>query len=418
MSKLAHILCVSVCALSLPYLSADDPSASLPMLPELFPEIPALQADLIPTPQVIPSPTTAVKAKEKALTKAQTDAPFSPFTGKIKGKKVRLRLRPDLDSRIIKELNKNDFVSVVGEKGDFWAVEAPLHFKAYVFRGFILDNVVEANHVNVRLEPSLEAPIIAHLNAGDRVDAIISALNNKWCEINAPANTCFYVAKEFVSFAGGPEVKKQMDKRREAGEELLETTSLLAKAELQKPFEQIDFNRVTHSYNTVINDFDEFPDLAEMSSEALAHFQEVYLQKRIAHLEKQPTPAAAEEMASAKKSSELLKSLTERMKMWQPVEEALFLAWANFNEEKNLQHFYEEQKMAAEKITGIIDPYLAPVKCKPGDFIIREGDLPIGYLYSTQINLDSLCGKRATLIVAPRPNNNFAFPAYYVLGVE
>ena len=122
-------------------------------------------------------------------------------------------------------------------------------------------------------------------------------------------------------------------------------------------------------------------------------------------------------MATAKKS-ELLKSLTERMKMWQPVEEALYLTWANFNEEKNLQQFYEEQKLAAEKLSGVVESYLTPVKCKPGDFLLRDGDLPIGYLYSTSINLDSLVGKRATLIVAPRPNNNFAFPAYYVIGVE
>lgn len=414
MSKLVRFFCISVCAFSLP-LSADDPSAGLPMMPELLPEMPALQADLIPTPQIIPSPVTMSKPKEKSLTKAQTDAPFSPFTGKVKGKKVRLRLRPDLDSRIIKELNKNDLVSVVGEKGDFWAVEPPMHFKAYVFRGFILDNVVEANHVNVRLEPSLESPIIGHLNAGDRVDAIIAALNNKWCEITVPSGSCFYVAKELVTFAGGPEMKKQMDKRREAGEELLETTTSLAKGELHKPFEHIDFNRVTHSYNTIINDFDEFTDLVEQSSEALAHFQEVYLQKRITHLEKQPQ--VAEEVATAKKS-ELLKSFTERMKMWQPIEEALYLSWANFNEERNLQQFYEEQKLAAEKLTGIVESYLTPVKCKPGDFLLRDGDLPIGYLYSTSINLDSLVGKRATLIVAPRPNNNFAFPAYYVLSVE
>ena len=57
-------------------------------------------------------------------------------------------------------------------------------------------------------------------------------------------------------------------------------------------------------------------------------------------------------------------------------------------------------------------------EAKPGDFVLRDGDLPIGYLYSTQVNLDSLVGKRATLIVTPRPNNNFAFPAYYVLSVE
>ena len=133
-------------------------------------------------------------------------------------------------------------------------------------------------------------------------------------------------------------------------------------------------------------------------------------------------PAAQEALAveatPKKETSEVLKHLTDRMKMWEPIEEALYLSWANFSVKKNIDQFYEEQKVAAETITGIIDPYISPVKSKPGDFILRNGDVPVAYVYSTQVNLQSLVGKRATLVVSPRPNNNFAFPAYYVLDVE
>jgi len=45
-------------------------------------------------------------------------------------------------------------------------------------------------------------------------------------------------------------------------------------------------------------------------------------------------------------------------------------------------------------------------------------DLGVAYLYSTQVNLEDFVGKRVTLLVSPRPNNNFAFPAYYVFEVE
>jgi hypothetical protein len=58
------------------------------------------------------------------------------------------------------------------------------------------------------------------------------------------------------------------------------------------------------------------------------------------------------------------------------------------------------------------------VKNKPGDFILRNKDIPVGYVYSTIVNLQSLVGKNVRLIAAPRPNNNFAFKAYYVLAAE
>ncbi|NDE82278.1 MAG: hypothetical protein EB051_01510 [Chlamydiia bacterium] len=72
--------------------------------------------------------------------------------------------------------------------------------------------------------------------------------------------------------------------------------------------------------------------------------------------------------------------------------------------------------MASTEISGIVEPYTAPVKCKPGDFIIRDKDLPVAYIYSTQINLQNLVGQKVTLKGVARPNNNFAFPAYFILS--
>jgi hypothetical protein len=110
MSKFVNSLCASLCVFSFVYLSADEPS--LPVFSEIMPEIssfssplPTLQQEAIPIAEVIPAPVAPKTQPRVAAHKAET--PFSPFTGKIKGRKVRLRLRPDLDSRIIKELNKN-----------------------------------------------------------------------------------------------------------------------------------------------------------------------------------------------------------------------------------------------------------------------------------------------------------------------
>jgi hypothetical protein len=50
--------------------------------------------------------------------------------------------------------------------------------------------------------------------------------------------------------------------------------------------------------------------------------------------------------------------------------------------------------------------------------MLLNGNIPVAYLYSTQVNLNTLLGKQVNLQVSPRYNNNFAFPAYFVLGVE
>lgn len=100
---------------------------------------------------------------------------------------------------------------------------------------------------------------------------------------------------------------------------------------------------------------------------------------------------------------------TDKMKMWEHVEEALFLTWTNMNYNKNMQDYYQEQQITANVISGIVEAYNSAVKNKPGDFILRDKDIPVAYVYSTIVNLQDLVGKRVSLVATPRPNNNFAF---------
>lgn len=410
MSKHSLYFCISLCA-ALASLSADELILSPEGTSAELPLSPPVQAAAEKAVQKPAQPTAAPVFK-------LPEVPFSPFTGKIKAKKVRLRLAPDLDSHVVRELTKSDLVSVVGEKGDFWAVEPPAGLKAYVFRSFILDNVVEANRVNVRLEPSLDAPIIAHLNAGDKVNGTQSPLNNKWLEIKAPASTRCYVAKNLVEFAGGPEVKAQMDKRRNTAEQLFLTTSLLTAAELNKPFEKIEIDHLSRNYKTVIQDYADFPEFVDKAQESLTQLQEAYLQKRIAFLEAKNTPRSSKETIEKEDAGIVAENATDKMKLWEPIEEAMYLTWAHVNESKDMNEYYEEQKLAAVAVSGILEAYTACVKNKPGDFIVRDKGLPVAYVYSTHVNLQNLVGKKVNLTCAARPNNNFAFPAYTVLSAE
>lgn len=360
--------------------------------------------------------------------KIQEVAPkiYKSFTGRILGSNVRLRTAPDVESPIVKEIPKGDLFVVVGEDHDFYAVQPPSDLKAYIFRSFVLDNIVEGNRVNIRLEPDLESPIISHMSSGSRIDGKISDKNNKWLEITPPQSTQFYVAKEFVEFAGGPEYKISYDRRLSTLKQLKESALLLTQSELRKPFEEMDVTRIVKNYQTIIDDYSEFKNDVEEAKQLLNNVQETFLQRKIAYLE-----AKASRMINTHKRNENKKALaqketekeeemsaTDRMLIWEPVEEALFKTWLSMHHAKSFDDYYVDQKLKSFSITGILEAYVDPVKNKPGDYILKDNSLPIAYVYSTHINLDDYVGKRVNLHVTERSNNNFAFPAFFVLDAD
>lgn len=435
MYKLANIICTSLCAISLNQAFADDvgfipeheislsspldanePMTTFAPSDTSFSETHAATTNDFAAPLSVQAPVAPVAAKKEA----PKQVPVKPFTGKVKAKKLHMRAGASLESTVVKDLGRGELVSIVGEKGDFYAVEAPNGFKAYVFRSYILDNVVEGNKVNVRLKPTVDSPVLTHLNSGDRVSGTVCSTNNKWMEIALPSHVNFYVAKQYVENVGSPDIKAKYDARRRVAEETLESAQYLGKVEFEKGFPEIDFEKVTHNYQTVINDYAEFAELATVAKEELSALQERYIEKRLAYAETKPNALEEDTLSvqGASSASALFTAITDKMKLWEPIEESLYLSWSSINESRTLDEYYADQKLAATPITGILEPYTAPVKCKPGDFIIRDKDLPVAYVYSTQINLQSLIGKKVTLMGAPRPNNNFAFPAYFVLSAE
>ena len=366
--------------------------------------------------------TTAPVKNKPTVAESTKASPFKPFTGKIIGSHVRMRISPDLDSNIISELGKDDYIVVSGEKGDFYAVQPPSEIKAFIFRGFIIDNVVEGDHVNIRLFPDRDAPIIGHYSTGKVVNGSISEKNNKWLEISAPPETQFYIAKEFIEHVGSPELKGVHDKRKATVVQLFESANFLTQSELRKPFNEIDIERITHNYETIVGDYPEFSHYVQQASKSLAQVKEDYLHKKIAFLETKASKMGHQiQMDEIKQVSYLTTesiSSTDRMKIWEPIEESLYLTWSSMHHAKTMHDYYAEQKLKCRTISGILEAYKEPVKNKPGDYILKDKDTLVSFLYSTHVNLEDLVGKRVTLNVIQRPNNNFAFPAYYVLDAE
>lgn len=395
--------------------------------------------------------------------------PIANFTGKVTKNKVRMRQQPNIESPIIKELAKDELLIVTGESDDFYAVKPTHDLKAYVFRTYVLDNVVEGNHVNVRLEPNLESPVVVQLNSGDRVDGIISPLNSKWLEISIPEDTHFFVAKEYLDKVGDANYLSTLERRREEVNKLLNSTYLASQSELQKSYEEIDIDSSIDSLNKVIRNYTDFPEQVARAKELLNLLQDTYLQKKITYLESKAQPGSPQQILSTAKDAQRMAELNDqqnrfeklqqtqkpmpiehqaevappsvvtnapvapmtppanvnknlplaRLSVWMPVEQAIYECWLEENGQVTQEEFYEKQKETATMIKGIVEPYTRNIKNKPGDYVLLNSSrTPVAYLYSTQVDLQPFVGMEVTVSGVSRPNNHFAFPAYFVLSVD
>jgi hypothetical protein len=370
------------------------------------------------------------QAKAAPEAPAKTKASFAAFTGKITRNKVRLRLQPTLEGPILRELNSGDLIVITGETEEFYAVEPPADVKGYIFRTFVLDGVVEGNHVNVRLEPDLNAPVIAQMNSGDRVmDGSIYSKDKKWIEFTPPSSTRFYVAKELVKRVGDRSYMATLQRRHNEVVGLLSSASQSIPNELQKSFEQINIDEINRKLNTVINQYGDFKEESARAKEMLASLQDAYLKKKIAYMENrlqnQPPPQQIQMMQPMDvKISEVslpANALTAKMTAWQSVESRIYEAWASQGHPNaSMDDFYNQQGREGVVLQGIVEPYDRIFRNKPGDYLLvnQSNHMPIAYIYSTRMNLQPLLGQVVSLRVSPRDNHNFAFPAYFVLGIE
>lgn len=421
-----------------------------------------LSLTIIPLSAEQTLPTTTTSPIQPQATTLPTTQPikqqkptFEAFTGKITKNRVRLRLLPNLDGNIVKELDQNSLVVVIDETEDFYVIEPSADIKAYVFRTYIIDNTVEGSHVNVRLKPDMDAPILTQLNSGDHITGNIDPSNNKWFEISVPKSVNFYVAKDYVQKIGDRSFMAKQEKRLIEVNKLLNDTQMLSQSELTKPFDQINLEAISANYQKILQQYADFPDQVSRAKESLESLQNTYNQKKLAYLEKhremsvelknkneklsaelknqqsqlqklkqqlQQASVTANQNIVEKpsKSSDTVKAMPQKMAAWLQTEQNFYETSIAGSNQGSLSQFYVEQKKSAIQLKGVLETYNRPVKNKPGDYILvnSESNIPIAFLYSTLVNLQDWIGQEVTLIVSPRPNNNFAFPAYFVLGVE
>lgn len=359
----------------------------------------------------------------------QTHAPkhFESFTGKITGHNVRMRLQPSLDAQVFKELDRDDLVLVSGIVDDFYACMPPKGLKGYIFRTYVLDGVVEGTNVFVRLGPDRTSPSIAQLNSGDTVKGVISPQNNKWLEIDIPADVRFYVAKDYVQRAGDAAFfAKQESRKQDAAKTLADIEATLDK-ELEKPFHKIQLATIHARLNQFISEHKDMPQAVSQAETLIAHMQQLYLTRSVALKEEETPPIAEPEKKQQPVAKEPSPSIAPPAPAkpvatlsWQEQELAFVESLIANGKAQTADEFYKHELESDNTLHGTIKPYNSFVSTRPGDFVLLnlKTNLPIAYLYSTKADLSAWVNKPVTIWVSERPNHNFAFPAYFVLKVE
>lgn len=333
-----------------------------------------------------------------ANSSSQTQEAFTPFTGKTTRNKVRLRAGADLNSPIVRELEKGTLLGIVGQDDLFYSVKPPQDLKVYVYRTYVLDNVVDGTQVNVRLEPSLESPVVAQLNKGDPAQGIASNLNNKWLEITLPETVQLYISKDFVEKAGPLELFAESQARRVEASRLIKDSYVSCQVELQKTPEERQLESPLAELREAVTQYEDLPEETARAQNYLAIIEQSSQQG---------------ENASRTPSQ-------ESMSRWFPKEAELFEQWLEKNPSKTMDDFYAEGRELAIQLRGRIEPYTRPVKNRPGNFLLinHQDNQPIAFLYSTQVDLQESVGKVVSLVALQRPNHHFAFPAFFVVSAD
>jgi hypothetical protein len=378
-----------------------------------------------------------------------------PFTGKVTGTKVRLRSAPHLESTIIGELHKDDYIQIIGEQAGFFVVAPPAGMKMYVYRTYVFDQTVDANNVNVRLAPSLEAPIAAQLHAGDKVIGKPSSQNPKWIEIDPPATAKIYVAKDYVVKAGGPDFLLSQAKTQESMQAFLVESYREAEVEMKKPFDQMSLDPLIEKLTKASAEWQDMPEQKNRAEELKNLLQETYRSRRLAWFEEatinhslQLEAKDKERLAEKQRFEQRIRELesllqTQKeslliaceqkpaetitlspdlprdmppMTQWNSMEMSLQSKWLAAHPGATVDSYYKSEEVVTLK--GTIEPYKVSCKKAPGDFLLIVNGVPIAYLYSPYVDLNVATGKEISLTAVERDNNHFAYPAYCVIQMK
>jgi uncharacterized protein YgiM (DUF1202 family) len=139
--------------------------------------------------------------------KAMAEAVIVEVKGRVNAGKLNIRRKPDLKSRVIGQLTRGDIVDVFNLVGDFYQIVLSGRKDGYVYKRYLdisrqeKSGRINANVLNVRSQPNLQAEILGKLGRGDIV--VILKEYDEWIKIKYN-NREGFVYKQFVEMRDVP----------------------------------------------------------------------------------------------------------------------------------------------------------------------------------------------------------------------
>ncbi len=134
---------------------------------------------------------------------AQANETF-PFVGEITANRVHVRAGQAEAFDSLGLLNEKDPVVVLSKSYSWYQIKLPLQAQCYVSQELLevlRDDVaqIKGNRVNVRARPNIQSSIIGQLAKGTRVK-ILSRLEDGWCQIEPVEGLSGWVVADLVAF--------------------------------------------------------------------------------------------------------------------------------------------------------------------------------------------------------------------------
>jgi uncharacterized protein YgiM (DUF1202 family) len=124
-----------------------------------------------------------------------------PFRGEVNSNNINIRSNSTVNSEVVCNLNKGSPVEVVLELYGWYKIRLPKNAPSYIKKnlvGLINDKTARAlkDRVNIRLHPNELSPILGRVNKNE----IISILEDKgeWYKIEPVNNSFGWIHKKFV----------------------------------------------------------------------------------------------------------------------------------------------------------------------------------------------------------------------------
>jgi hypothetical protein len=353
---------------------------------------------------------------------------LEPFTGEVQNDKVRLRLSPVLESLVLEEVEKGTLLAIKGEEEGFYSLEPTENLKAYVYANFIENGKCLASNVNVRLSPSVDAPVLAQLQQGDQVIEVDAKPQSGWIQIKPPKSVNLYVAKEYIKNIGSIGYIISQKRRDLEVKNLIKKTKENKAVEFSKPFMHISLQNILTPLEKVLNDYKDFPHLVNDAVMLVHQYKQDYLQLKVQFLENEKNTLVTTVVEPRKSlipqnSTPLIEKVAIKVDAkdeFVEIEENIYNNWRSKHKNEGYELYKKTQLQSADELQGILEPYNRLLKNKPGNYVLVNplNKLPIAYIYSTTVSLKEYEGQIVTILATERPNHNFAFPAYHVWSIH